>query len=434
MIKQEVRNALHDIFSLEFNKSDILKCYEKSVKEAVDEFKADIVNQDVSSNYNSLDSVLMLIVWLLINPNDYELIKSFVKDNNLIGRLYGGLRQVFVSGSKKITIKPCFISTDSRRYLHQQIERQSIGTSYGMSHHRCLSDVAKVLHDLDYEKYKQLLLDEETYWLNLYYFSYFNKSRISSIDDDLVDELLQSEDYIKASIAFYNIILRGRLLVDQYRGYIERDYNGLLPSHDLLNMKEVKFDLETEYDDLYTRLKTLLTNNIRELILCHIFEINRSLGIRGGFLLPTAISWLALSSSNFEQIAKLLVSTILDLRIVVESLNVWNEYKNEEVNIGSKYNICSEIIQNLIKTGALAIIGDEDTPLYNMHKHDKFHLEAIIDSAPNDVKVDIVNILTEYSKTLFSSPFDKLVRYKLYLRDYRKYETSKYIIDYIHKL
>lgn len=423
-IKQEVRNALYDVFTPHAFTSDILKQYGADIRLAVDEFKASMLTQETASAYNALDVVLMLMAWLMVEPNQDKLVESFVETHKLIGKLYGGLRQIFVAKSSKFNVYPCFSSNVSHRFLKNRLDGQIPDAYYLMFRHKYLFGLVAILHSLDMDNYEKLIAHDRSYWLILYHFKAFHESPSNDI---LVDTLLQSNDYIQASIAFYYITQKHIGLAHTYADCIRRDRDSMLLRQDLPTTEDAAYRFTNAYDDLYTRLKSLMTDHLSEIILYHIFDINRSFSNIGAFILPIGISLLVNSYSNLFDIVRLSHINLYDLSILVRCLNVLDTEK--AMDCSHQYAICPEIILNLIKNGVLCIIDDVSD--LNWHKNDTYYMDTILKGLPVNVKEQLEDKLCAYRLTLFASPLDRMVRHTLYLRDYRKYETASYIISCI---
>lgn len=83
-VKYDALNALYDLFN--GINSNVFDLYKDDWQQELDIFRGNI--EQIQS---PLDIVSMLMVWLVINPNDEAVVRNFIDQYHLKGKLYGGL-------------------------------------------------------------------------------------------------------------------------------------------------------------------------------------------------------------------------------------------------------------------------------------------------------------------------------------------------------
>ena len=97
-VKYDTLSALYDLFNgINSNVFDLYKDYWQR--------ELDMFRGNIEKIQSPLDIVSMLMVWLVIYPNDEVVVRNFIDQYNLKGKLYGGL--VRLLSSKNHKIKPC---------------------------------------------------------------------------------------------------------------------------------------------------------------------------------------------------------------------------------------------------------------------------------------------------------------------------------------
>ena len=160
--------------------SNIFELYKDYWKRELDMFRGNI--EQIQS---PLDIVSMLMVWLVIYPNDESVVRTFIDQHHLKGKLYGGL--VRLLSSKHHKIRPC-IDDRSHKFLYHTIDMQYMECHHLEYSYKFLFILVDILHDIDIDKYINLLGKDNTYWLVFHH--------IIKYGNRYIDTLLCSTDFI----------------------------------------------------------------------------------------------------------------------------------------------------------------------------------------------------------------------------------------------
>ena len=408
-VKYDTLSALYDLFNgINSNVFDLYKDYWQQ--------ELDIFRGNIEQNQLPLDIVSMLMVWLVIYPNDEAVVRTFIDQHHLKGKLYGGL--VRLLSSKHHKIRPC-IDDHSHKFLYQAIDMQ-----YRECHHleysyKFLFILVDILHDIDIDKYINLLGKDNTYWLVFHH--------IIKYENRHIDTLLCSTDFVTASIAFYSLTQYLSSLITKYNNKRLEHQN--LEIHSLsgnnLSQDKIKEKIERLYQAICFRLQLKKAPCLCELLMYHVLEINRGYHVTGQLLLNYTLIQLLFSNSSLENMkenwkqaicgAKELLIYFRILQVARLSLDVLDKY----------YRLGIQILADLIKNRSILLIENSSDKLFVF---DYEYMKIVIGMLSNNLRIELKTILLHYRDSLYASPLDRLIRYSLYLQDTPKFETIQNLL------
>ena len=269
-VKYDTLSALYDLFNgINSNVFDLYKDYWQR--------ELDMFRGNIEKIQSPLDIVSMLMVWLVIYPNDEAVVRTFIDQHHLKGKLYGGL--VRLLSSKNHKIRPC-IDDRSHNFMYHAIDTQYMECRHLEYSYKFLFILVDILHDIDIDKYIDLLGKDNTYWLVFHHIIKYRNSRI--------DTLLCSTSFVTASIAFYSLTQYLNGLITKYNNNIRLQNQNLvihsLPG-DSLSQDEIKEKIERLYQAICFRLQLKKAPYLCELLMYHVLETNRVYHVTGQLLL-----------------------------------------------------------------------------------------------------------------------------------------------------
>lgn len=411
-VKYDALNALYDLFN--GINSNVFDLYKDDWQQKLDMFRGNI--EQIQS---SLDIVSMLMVWLVVNPNDEAVVRTFIDQHHLKGKLYGGL--VRLLSSKHYKIRPC-IDDHSHKFLYQAIDRQYMQCHHLEYSYKFLFILVDILHDIDIDKYINLLGKDNTYWLVFHHIIKYRNSYI--------DTLLCSTDFVTASIAFYSLTQYLSSLITKYNN--KRLENQNLEIHSLsgdnLSLDEIEEKIERLYQAICDRLQLKKGPHLCELLMYHVLEINRVCHVTGQLLLNDTLIQLLFSNSSLENMKenwKQAICGAKELLIFFETLQVARLALDE---LNKYYRLGIQILTDLIKNGSLLLIGNSSV---KRSVSDYEYIKVVIGMLSDSLKIELKTILITYRDSLYVSSLDLLVRNSLYIRDVSRYETIQNLLKFI---
>lgn len=403
-VKYDALNALYDLFNgINSNVFDLYKDYWQQ--------ELDIFRGNIEQIHSPLDIVSMLMVWLVINPNDEAVVRNFIDQHHLKGKLYGGL--VRLLSSKHYKIRPC-IDDHSHKFLYHTIDMQYMECHHLEYSYKFLFSLVDILHDIDIDKYINLLGKDNTYWLVFHHIIKYGNRHI--------DILLCSTDFITASIAFY--------LLTQYLSSLIIKYNNKRLEHqnleiyslsgDNLSQDEIKEKIGHQYQVICARLQMKKVPHLCELLMYHVLEINRVYHVTGQLLLNDTLIQLLFSNSSLENMKenwKQAICGAKELLILFGTLQVARLSIDE---LDKYYRLGIQILTDLIKNRSI-VLTENSSDTFSVFEYE--YMKIVIGMLSNNLRIELKTILLHYRDSLYASPLDRLVRYSLYLQDTPKFET-----------
>lgn len=381
-VKYDALNALYDLFN--GINSNVFDLYKDDWQQKLDMFRGNI--EQIQS---SLDIVSMLMVWLVVNPNDEAVVRTFIDQHHLKGKLYGGL--VRLLSSKHYKIRPC-IDDHSHKFLYQAIDRQYMQCHHLEYSYKFLFILVDILHDIDIDKYINLLGKDNTYWLVFHHIIKYRNSYI--------DTLLCSTDFVTASIAFYSLTQYLSSLITKYNN--KRLENQNLEIHSLsgdnLSLDEIEEKIERLYQAICDRLQLKKGPHLCELLMYHVLEINRVCHVTGQLLLNDTLIQLLFSNSSLENMKenwKQAICGAKELLIFFETLQVARLALDE---LNKYYRLGIQILTDLIKNGSLLLIGNSSV---KRSVSDYEYIKVVIGMLSDSLKIELKTILITYRDSLY---------------------------------
>lgn len=408
-VKYDALNALYDLFN--GINSNVFDLYKDDWQQKLDMFRGNI--EQIQS---SLDIVSMLMVWLVVNPNDEAVVRTFIDQHHLKGKLYGGL--VRLLSSKHYKIRPC-IDDHSHKFLYQAIDRQYMQCHHLEYSYKFLFILVDILHDIDIDKYINLLGKDNTYWLVFHHIIKYRNSYI--------DTLLCSTDFVTASIAFYSLTQYLSSLITKYNN--KRLENQNLEIHSLsgdnLSQDEIKERVGHQYQDICSKLTMEKVPHLCELLMYHVLEINRVCHVTGQLLLNDTLIQLLFSNSSLENMKenwKQAICGAKELLIFFGTLQVARLSLDE---LDKYYRLGIQILTDLIKNRSIVLTENSSDTFFVF---DYEYMKIVVGMLSNNLRIELKTILLNYRDSLYASPLDRLVRYSLYLQDSPKFETIQNLL------
>lgn len=406
-VKYDALNALYDLFNgINSNVFDLYKdCWQREL---------DMFRGNIEQIQSPLDIVSMLMVWLVIYPNDEAVVRNFIDQHHLKGKLYGGLVRLLSSKNHKIS--PC-IDGRSHNFMYLAIDMQCHHLEYS---YKFLFILVDILHDIDIDKYINLLRKDNTYWLVFHHIIKYGNRHI--------DTLLCSTDFVTASIAFYSLTQYLNGLIIRYNDNIRLENQNLvihsLPG-DSVSQDEIKEKIERLYQAICARLQLKKVPHLCELLMYHVLEINRVYHVTGQLLLNDTLIQLLFSNSSLENMKenwKQAICGVKELLVFFGTLQVARLSLDE---LGKYYRLGIQILTDLIKKKRILLIeNSRDT----FSVFDYEYMKIVIGMLSNNLRIELKTILFHYRDSLYASPLDRLVRYSLYLQDISKFETIQNLL------
>lgn len=408
-VKYDALNALYDLFN--GINSNVFDLYKDNWQQKLDMFRGNI--EQIQS---SLDIVSMLMVWLVVNPNDEAVVRTFIDQHHLKGKLYGGL--VRLLSSKYYKIRSC-IDGHSHKFLYQAIDRQYMQCHHLEYSYKFLFILVDILHDIDIDKYINLLGKDNTYWLVFHHIIKYRNSYI--------DTLLCSTDFVTASIAFYSLTQYLSSLITKYNN--KRLENQHLEIHSLsgdnLSQDEIKERIGHQYQDICSKLTMEKVPHLCELLMYHVLELNRGCHVTGQLLLNDTLIQLLFSNSSLENMKenwKQAICGAKELLIFFGTLQVARLSLDE---LDKYYRLGIQILTDLIKKSSILLI-ENSRDRFSVFDYE--YMKIVIGMLSNNLRIELKTILLHYKNSLYASPLDRLVRYSLYLQDTPKFETIQNLL------
>lgn len=406
-------DALYDLFNgINSNVFDLYKDYWQQ--------KLDIFRGNIEQIQSPLDIVSMLMVWLVIYPDDEVVVRNFIDQYHLKGKLYGGL--VRLLSSKNHKIRPC-IDDRSHKFLYHAIDMQYIQCHHLEYSYKFLFILVDILHDIDIDKYINLLGKDNTYWLVFHHIIKYRNSHI--------DTLLYSTDFVTASIAFYSLTQYLSCLITRYNDN-KRLENQNLAIHSLsgdsLSQDEIKEKIERLYQAIGSRLQMEKGPHLCELLMYHVLEINRVYHVTGQLLLnDTLIQLLFINSSleNMKMHWKQAICSAKELLIFFGTLQAARLSLDE---LDKYYHLGIQILTDLIKKRSILLI-ENSSDKFSVFDYE--YMKIVIGMLSDKLKIELKTILITYRDSLYAFPLDRLVRPSLYIRDIFQYETIQKSLKFI---
>lgn len=411
-VKYDALNALFN--GINSNVFDLYKDYWQR--------ELDIFRGNIEQIQSPLDIVSMLMVWLVINPNDEAVVRTFIDQHHLKGKLYGGL--VRLLSSKHHKIRPC-IDDHSHKFLYQAIDRQYIECHHLEYSYKFLFSLVDILHDIDIDKYINLLGKDNTYWLVFHHIIKYGNRHI--------DTLLCSTDFVTASIAFYSLTQYLSSLITKYNN--KRLENQILEIHSLsgdsVSQDEIKEKIERLYQAIFARLQLKKAPHLCELLMYHVLEINQVLRINplypitSQLLLNDTLIQLLFSNSSLETMKenwKQAICSAKELLVFFGTLQVARLSLDE---LDKYYRLGIQILTDLIKNRSIVLTENSSDKL---SVFDYEYMKFVIGKLSNNLRIELKTTLLHYRDSLYASPLDRLVRYSLYLQDTPKFETIQKLL------
>ena len=408
-VEFDALNALYDLFNgINSNVFDLYKDYWQQ--------ELDIFRGNIEQNQLPLDIVSMLMVWLVIYPNDEVVVRNFIDQYNLKGKLYGGL--VRLLSSKNHKIKPC-IADHSHKFINHTIDRQYVECHHLEYSYKFLFILVDILHDIDIDKYINLLGKDNTYWLVFHH--------IIKYENRHIDTLLCSTDFVTASIAFYSLTQYLSSLITKYNNKRLEHQN--LEIHSLsgnnLSQDKIKEKIERLYQAICFRLQLKKAPCLCELLMYHVLEINRGYHVTGQLLLNYTLIQLLFSNSSLENMKenwKQAICGAKELLIFFGTLQVARLSLDE---LDKYYRLGIQILTDLIKNRSIVLTENSSDTFFVF---DYEYMKIVVGMLSNNLRIELKTILLHYRDSLYASPLDRLIRYSLYLQDTPKFETIQNLL------
>ena len=408
-VEFDALNALYDLFNgINSNVFDLYKDYWQQ--------ELDIFRGNIEQNQLPLDIVSMLMVWLVVNPNDEAVVRTFIDQHHLKGKLYGGL--VRLLSSKHHKIRPC-IDDHSHKFLYQAIDRQYMQCHHLEYSYKFLFIIVDILHDIDIDKYINLLGKDNTYWLVFHH--------IIKYENRHIDTLLCSTDFVTASIAFYSLTQYLSSLITKYNNKRLEHQN--LEIHSLsgnnLSQDKIKEKIERLYQAICFRLQLKKAPCLCELLMYHVLEINRGYHVTGQLLLNYTLIQLLFSNSSLENMKenwKQAICGAKELLIFFGTLQVARLSLDE---LDKYYRLGIQILTDLIKNRSI-VLTENSSDTFSVFDYE--YMKIVVGMLSNNLRIELKTILLHYRDSLYASPLDRLIRYSLYLQDTPKFETIQNLL------
>lgn len=417
-VKYDALNALYDLFNgINSNVFDLYKDYWQQ--------KLDVFRGNIEQIHSPLDIVSMLMVWLVLYPNDEAVVRKFIDQHHLKGKLYGGL--VRLLSSKNHKIRPC-IDDRSHKFLYHTIDMQYMECHHLEYSYKFLFILVDILHDIDIDKYINLLGKDNTYWLVFHHIIKYGNSYI--------DTLLCSTDFVAASIAFYSLTQYLSSLITKYNNKRLENQNSEIHSlsGDNLSQDEIKAKIGQQHQVICSRLQMEKVPHLRELLMYHVLEINQVLKINPVYpvtdqlLLNDTLIQLLFSNSSFENMKENWKQAICGAKELLVFFGTLQAARLSLDELDVYYHLGIQILTDLIKKRSILLIENSSVKPFEF---DQKYIKVVIDMLSDKLKIELKTILITYRDSLYAFPLDRLVRPSLYIRDIFQYETIQKLLKFI---
>lgn len=361
---------------------------QRSTKVIIENFAASRVSKERRKSIN----VAVLVLALLIRNLDDEDIFKHLKEERLIRYLYGGLKTLLSSRPSQFT----FQITWSDKQFNNKMEY--IDMHEGDFNHLEFIELflaVEMIREFNPSDFEELVLHDKTKLLIL-------NLATESIDGDLSDEtikkLLVCNDELVRNATFYLLVKQLEMLERQNR-LNERNEKLENIKGLLLKCPElIKISLLLNY----LLLKDFSSKGYFEQLLFSIENIS----------VITEFIKDKKESTDLECLLYL-VEKILYLEKTIE------EYKN------LSEHFLEEAVEQIIYQ------FEKMTSRYQWGNKHKEQFRLVSEGLPAKYKSQIINALEQERQNLLSTPFDELVRYKIYIIDKEKDLLIEEIISII---
>lgn len=413
--KYDALNALYDLFN--GINSNVFDLYKDDWQQKLDVFRGNI--EQIQS---PLDIVSMLMVWLVINPNDEAVVRNFIDQHHLKGKLYGGLVRLLSSKNHKIS--PC-IDGRSHNFMYHTIDMQYMECRHLEYSYKFLFILVDILHDIDIDKYINLLGKDNTYWLVFHHIIKYRNSHI--------DTLLCSTDFVTASIAFYSLTQYLSSLITKYNNKRLENQNSEIHSlsGDNLSQDEIKAKIGQQHQVICSRLTMEKVPHLCELLMYHVLEINQVLRINpvepvtDQLLLNDTLIQLLFSNSSLENMKENWKQAICGAKELLVFFGTLQAARLSLDELDKYYRLGIQILTDLIKKRSILLI-ENSSDIHSVFDYE--YMKIVIGMLSNNLRIELKTILLRYKDSLYTSPLDRLVRYSLYLQDTPKFETIQNLL------
>lgn len=414
-VKYDALNTLNDLFNgINSNVFDLYKDYWQR--------ELDMFRRNIEQIQSPLYIVSMLMVWLVIYPNDEAVVRTFIDQHHLKGKLYGGL--VRLLSSKHHKIRPC-IDDRSHKFLYHTIDMQYMECRHLEYSYKFLFSLVDILHDIDIDKYINLLGKDNTYWLVFHHIIKYGNRHI--------DTLLCSTDFVTASIAFYSLTQYLSSLITKYNNKRLEHQNLEIHSlsEDSVSQDEIKEKIERLYQAICARLQLKKAPHLCELLMYHVLEINQVLRINplypitSQLLLNDTLIQLLFSNSSLETMKENWKQAICGAKELLVFFGTLQAARLSLDELDKYYRLGIQILTDLIKKRSILLI-ENSSDIFSVF--DYKYMKIVIGMLSNNLRRELKTILLHYRDSLYASPLDRLVRYSLYLQDIPKFETIQNLL------
>lgn len=414
-VKYDALNTLNDLFNgINSNVFDLYKDYWQR--------ELDMFRRNIEQIQSPLYIVSMLMVWLVIYPNDEAVVRTFIDQHHLKGKLYGGL--VRLLSSKHHKIRPC-IDDRSHKFLYHTIDMQYMECRHLEYSYKFLFSLVDILHDIDIDKYINLLGKDNTYWLVFHHIIKYGNRHI--------DTLLCSTDFVTASIAFYSLTQYLSSLITKYNNKRLEHQNLEIHSlsGDSVSQDEIKEKIERLYQAICARLQLKKAPHLCELLMYHVLEINQVLRINplypitSQLLLNDTLIQLLFSNSSLETMKENWKQAICGAKELLVFFGTLQAARLSLDELDKYYRLGIQILTDLIKKRSILLI-ENSSDIFSVF--DYKYMKIVIGMLSNNLRRELKTILLHYRDSLYASPLDRLVRYSLYLQDIPKFETIQNLL------
>ncbi len=336
------------------------------------------------------------------------------------GKLYGGL--VRLLSSKNHKIKPC-IADHSHKFINHTIDRQYMECDHLEYSYKFLFILVDILHDIDKDKYINLLEKDNTYWLVFHHIIKYRNSHI--------DTLLCSTDFVTASIAFYSLTQYLNSLITKYNDNIRLQNQNLVTQSlpgDSLSQDEIKEKIERLYQAICSRLQLKKAPYMCELLMYHVLETNRIYHVTGQLLLNDTLIQSLFSNSSLENMKENWKQALCGAKELLVFFGTLQVAKLSLDKLDVYYHLGIQILTNLIKNRSIVLTENSSVKPFEL---DQKYIKVVIDMLSDKLKIELKTILITYRDSLYAFPLDRLVRTSLYIRDISQYETIQKLLKFI---
>ncbi len=361
------------------------------------------------------NKVVLLVVMALLRRNlDCAVdISVQIKKHNLTGCLYGGLYTMLSGDSESFSLK-YEINDKMFKNKYEFLNRYY---DYDYCNNILIFESVKILHQLDENMFDKLALNDKSKLILLNMISYRLNIRPS---DELIHKLLKSDNDLNQNIGLSFIT---DVLTSSIKDISDIEYsksNGLPITKDI---KEIENTIKTEVEKCCDFLKSCNKEKISSLMFNYIL-VHQS-------RYPIIFAYKLMSSEFRSEFIKQINSSG-KIKVLKDMCFVINLISNTPALNNKKRRISKEDLYFAITQLLITFI--EEDRIYSLENYYLEYIQYICEHLPSKCIKKLCTYLKWKRNSLMYEKIDRLVRFKIYIKDKKMADIIDAILNECSKL